>query len=200
MPFIRNSLAALALCVPLTCAADAGIYKFVDNEGGVYLSNIPDDDRYRLLIASPEPLIEAVREAPANPATRQQYGAVVERAAGKFGLDAALLHAVIAVESGYNPNAVSRRGAGGLMQLMPETARRFGVTNVFDPADNVRGGAQYLAELLRMFGNDLQLVLAAYNAGEAAVLKYGNRIPPYRETVAYVPKVVDFYKKFLVSM
>ena len=79
---------------------------------------------------------------------------------------------------------------------MPETAKRYGVANVFDPADNVRGGAQYLAELLRTFENDLQLALAAYNAGEAAVLRYGKRVPPYRETAAYVVKVVDLYQKY----
>jgi soluble lytic murein transglycosylase-like protein len=111
-----------------------------------------------------------------------------------------LLHAVISVESGYNARAVSKRGAAGLMQLMPETARRFGVADVFDPADNVRAGAQYLIALLKLFDNDLRLALAAYNAGEGAVIKYGRRIPPYRETAAYVPRVVGFYEKFRLLM
>lgn len=95
---------------------------------------------------------------------------------------------------------LSRRGAGGLMQLMPETAKRFGVSNVFDPADNVRGGAQYLAESNKLFRNNLQLVIAAYNAGEQAVLRHGNRIPPYRETTAYVPHVLAYYQRFRFPM
>jgi len=132
--------------------------------------------------------------------SRQPYGAMIEQAAGEFGIDAALLHAVIAVESAYNTNAVSRHGAGGLMQLMPGTAKRYGVANVFDPADNVRGGAQYLAELNKLFRNNLQLVIAAYNAGEQAVLRNGNRIPPYRETTAYVPHVIAYYQKFRLQM
>ncbi len=122
------------------------------------------------------------------------YRAVVAREALRYGLEPALLHAVISVESGYNANAVSKRGAAGLMQLMPETAKRYGVVNVFDPVENVRAGAHYLGDLLKLFDNDLTLALAAYNAGEGAVLKYGS-IPPFRETAAYVPKVVAFYEK-----
>jgi len=97
-------------------------------------------------------------------------------------------------------DARSGVGAAGLMQLMPETARRYGVADVFDPAENVRAGAQYLRHLLKLFDNDLQLALAAYNAGEAAVIKYGKRIPPYRETAAYVPLVVSNYRKNRLSM
>ncbi len=204
MSFIQISLAVLVVYSSLACCADSGVYTYVDNQGGVHLSNIPDDHRYRLLIAPIEPTAEptgdAARDAPVNVAIRQQYRAVVERVARQFGLDAALLHAVISVESGYNPNALSRRGAGGLMQLMPETAKRYGVANVFDPSDNLRGGAQYLAELLLMFDNDLRLALAAYNAGENAVVKYGRKIPPFRETADYVPRVVDFYYKYRALM
>lgn len=200
MSLLRISLTVIAFCGPLACLADTGIYAFVDDKGGIYLSNVPDDKRYQVLIAPVVSASEKTREASVSPDNRQRYGAVIEQTAGRFGIDAALLHAVISVESGYNPNAISRRGAGGLMQLMPETAKRYGVANVFDPADNVRGGAQYLSELLKMFQNDLQLALAAYNAGEAAVLKYGKRIPPYRETATYVPRVVDFYHKYRLSM
>jgi soluble lytic murein transglycosylase-like protein len=103
---------------------------------------------------------------------------------------------VISAESGYNPNAVSRRGASGLMQLMPDTARRYGVRNVFDPVENVRGGVKYLKDLLAMFNGNLELAVAGYNAGENAVIRAGNRIPPYAETAAYVPKVIDYYHKF----
>ena len=105
-------------------------------------------------------------------------------------------HAVISAESGYNPGAISRAGAKGLMQLMPDTARRFGVQDIMDPAQNIHGGVKYLRQLLTMFNGNLELTLAAYNAGENAVIRNGNRIPQYAETVNYVPKVLDFYRKF----
>ncbi len=117
-------------------------------------------------------------------------------AARETDVEPALIHAVIAVESGFNPAARSRYGALGLMQLMPGTARRYGVTNRLDPAQNIRGGARYLRDLMAMFDNDLQLVLAAYNAGEEAVIRYGRRIPPFRATVAFVPRVMGHYWKF----
>ncbi len=117
-------------------------------------------------------------------------------AARETDVEPALIHAVIAVESGYNPAARSRYGALGLMQLMPGTARRYGVTNRLDPAQNIRGGARYLRDLMAMFDNDLQLVLAAYNAGEEAVIRHGRRIPPFRATVAFVPRVMGHYWKF----
>jgi soluble lytic murein transglycosylase-like protein len=103
-----------------------------------------------------------------------------------------LLHAVIRTESAYNPAALSSAGAVGLMQLMPGTAKRYGVPDIWDPVENLRGGARYLRDLLDLFGNDLRLALAAYNAGENAVIKYGNRIPPYPETQRYVRKVLQF--------
>ncbi len=105
-----------------------------------------------------------------------------------------LLHAVIAVESGYDVRALSPRGAIGLMQLLPATAQRFGVKNPYSPKENLMGGASYLKWLMALFDNDLELVLAAYNAGENAVLKAGLRIPPYAETQAYVPKVLAFLR------
>lgn len=202
MHLLRVTLALLGFCAPLACLAEAGIYAFVDDQGVLHLSNVPDNERYQSLDRAADAEASGRRAVDRAVATsgRRPYGGVVAQIAGRFGIEAALLHAVISVESGYNARAVSRRGAAGLMQLMPETARRFGVADVFDPADNVRAGAQYLNYLLKLFDNDLQLALAAYNAGEAAVMKYGRRIPPYRETVAYVPKVVDFYEKFKLSM
>lgn len=117
-------------------------------------------------------------------------------AARETDIEPALIHAVIAVESSFNPAARSRYGALGLMQLMPGTAKRYGVTNRLDPAQNIQGGARYLRDLMAMFDNDLQLVLAAYNAGEEAVIRYGRRIPPFRATVAFVPRVMGYYWKF----
>jgi soluble lytic murein transglycosylase-like protein len=122
-----------------------------------------------------------------------RYQAQIARAAREAQVDPRLMHAVITVESGYNPTAVSPKGASGLMQLMPDTARRYGATNLFDPGQNLRAGAQYLRDLLELFSDDLNLVLAAYNAGENAVHRYGNRIPPYAETQAYVPRVLQHY-------
>jgi len=121
---------------------------------------------------------------------------LIEAAAQASQLEPALIHAVIAAESGYNPSALSPKGAVGLMQLMPQTAKRYSVTNPLDPLQNIQGGARYLRDLLRMFNNDLKLALAAYNAGENAVMKYGNRIPPFPETLAYVPRVLSYYRMY----
>jgi soluble lytic murein transglycosylase-like protein len=127
---------------------------------------------------------------------RERYQRLVQRAGDRYGVDPALIDAVITVESGYNPRSVNARtGAAGLMQLMPETARRYKVSNVFDPAQNVRAGTQYLAELMDTFDNDPHLVLAAYLAGEGAVLKYGT-VPPFRAARHYVPKVIRYYHRF----
>lgn len=199
LPGLRCLIFLLACSGPLAAWADAAIYSFVDERGSINLSNDPDDVRYEVLIAAASPQA-AVGAGPATRPNRAlHYDEMVNRTASQYRIDAALLRAVIAAESGYNPNAVSRRGAGGLMQLMPATARRFGVANVFDPAENVRGGTRYLVELLRLFDNDLMLALAAYNAGEASVLKYGKRIPPYRETTEYVSRVVGFYQQYRLS-
>jgi len=123
---------------------------------------------------------------------RARYDQLIEQAARRHGLMPALLHAVIRTESAYQPNALSHAGACGLMQLMPQTAARFNVRDIWDPAENIRGGATYLRLLLDMFDNDLRLALAAYNAGENAVKRYGNEIPPYQETQDYVRRVLRF--------
>ena len=204
MIFLRITLVLLGLCGSLACLAGEVVYGFVDDQGELFLSNVPDNDRYRRLDTVSVPTggrrARPVSGNAVDIGAQRPYGAVVTQVAEQYGIEAALLHAVISVESGYNARAVSRRGAAGLMQLMPETARRFGVVNVFDPADNIRAGARYLNELLVLFDYNIPLALAAYNAGEAAVIKYGKRIPPYRETAAYVPKVVGYYEKFRLLM
>lgn len=123
---------------------------------------------------------------------RTRYDALIERYADRYGVDPTLVRAVIQVESNFDPAVVSRKGARGLMQLMPATARRFGVTNIHDPEQNIHGGVRYLAYLLKMFNNDLPRVLAGYNAGEGAVQRYGG-IPPYDETTNYVVKAMTVY-------
>lgn len=192
------ALAALAFGVR---PAFADIYTFKDERGVVHFTNIKGlDPRYKLLRregSGPVP-------GSGNPARTympseteiRRYSSIVETAARQYGVDKALVHAVISAESGYNPQAVSRAGARGLMQLMPETARRYGVRNSMDPADNIYGGVKYLRDLLTMFKGNMELAVAAYNAGENAVIRYGLRVPPYTETLGYVPKVLDFYRKF----
>jgi len=122
-----------------------------------------------------------------------EYDPIIEKAAREYNIDAALVSALIRAESNYQPRAVSRKGARGLMQLMPATARRLSVRSPFDPASNVRGGVRYLRELVDRFGHHPELVLAAYNAGEGAVETYGG-VPPYRETVAYVDRIMTWWK------
>jgi len=126
----------------------------------------------------------------------KEYETYIKEAADKFNLPEYLIRAVMAVESSYNPYAVSEKGAEGLMQLLPSTARDMEVKDSFNPRENIMGGARYLRFLANMFNGDLVLILAAYNAGHAAVKKYGNKIPPYPETIDYVKKVSRLYLKY----
>ena len=121
------------------------------------------------------------------------YDALIEREAKRWNVDASFVSALIRAESNYEPRAVSRKGARGLMQLMPATARRLSVSRPFDPAANVGGGVRYLRELVDRYGNRPDLVLAAYNAGEGAVETYGG-VPPYRETVSYVARILGWWQ------
>ena len=182
--------------------AQADIYSYTDENGTVHFSNIPDDKRFRVTLrtASSEGVATATNRVPSGSFIKtnlKRFSTIVDEAAKMYQLEPALLHAVITAESSYNPNAVSPKGATGLMQLMPATAARYGVSNIFDPNQNIFGGAQYLRYLLQLFNNDMSLAVAAYNAGEHNVMKYGNRIPPFRETINYVPKVLGFYKHYL---
>jgi soluble lytic murein transglycosylase-like protein len=194
-------LLGCSLCRP----AEADIYAYTADDGTVSLSNVPTDERYTVLIAAPKQAAAVVpavaaRKAISVLARKTGYDQVVDDVSRTYGLESALLHAVISVESRYNPRAVSSKGATGLMQLMPQTAKRYGVADAFDPAQNLDGGAHYLRDLLRRFNNNISLALAAYNAGEHAVIKHGNRIPPYRETLDYVPRVLDFYQRYRTDL
>ena len=128
-----------------------------------------------------------------------RYAGDIRHASRAANVPVALIRAVIKAESAFNPYALSATGAVGLMQLMPETAARYGVKNRMDPSQNILGGAMYLGDLLRMFNNNMNLTIAAYNAGEGAVMHYGRKIPPYPETVAYVPKVLKYYKQYRLA-
>ena len=195
-----RSLAAVLIMVSMGITnSEADIFVFTDETGTQHFSDMPDDSRYTLFMHSESPRVMAVEpqiKLAFNSKYREIFSPVIKRAASYYQLDEALLHAVISAESGYDSLSVSNRGAMGLMQLMPDTARRYRVSNSFDPAQNIYAGAQYLSNLLLHFDNNLPLALAAYNAGENNVRKYGDQIPPFPETRAYVIKVMDNYQKF----
>ena len=183
--------------------ASADIYKYRDRNGHIHLSDRPMHGGYTLLkvFRFDQGRVKSNRGGVAGDSLkamkkrRKTYEPLIERVARETRLRPELLHAVIRAESAYIPSAVSSAGAKGLMQLMPATAQRYGVSDRADPQQNVRGGATYLRDLLDQFDQDLRLALAAYNAGENAVLKYGKRIPPFPETQNYVRKVIAFLNR-----
>ena len=176
-------------------AANPKIYTYMDAQGLRHYTDVPDNNRYRLLVLSPQDrTASGDRYDMRLLAKASQYDSIIEHAALSAAVESNLLRAVIVVESGFNSHAVSKRGAVGLMQLMPATASRFGVSNPYDAKQNVHAGARYLKFLIDRFGHDIRLALAAYNAGEDAVARNGGQIPPFSETMAYVPRVLKIYK------
>ena len=205
----RNILSApaqmfivLLLCAGLTASASADIYKYVDKHGRVTLTDKPRNKNYKLLVRTWKGWQEQKSRIALQDFDRNQkkYMATINYIARAHQLPKALLHAVIAAESAYDPDATSKTGAVGLMQLMPATARRYGVRDRRDPAENINGGSLYLKDLLKMFNNNLILALAAYNSGENTVKQYGNQIPPFEETRHYIRKVIEFYKTYQKSI
>jgi soluble lytic murein transglycosylase-like protein len=185
-------LAVFGLLVcPLTSHAD--IYVFEAEDGSTHYSDSADDPRYRLLIRDDKPSADNDLSAGFKPRGVRGFENEIAAVARTSQVEAALLHAVIAVESNYNPRAVSPKGALGLMQLMPATARAYGIKNPLDALQNIQGGAQHLRKLLDYFANDMSLALAAYNAGLGAVIRHGGQIPPFAETLNYVPAVLRRY-------
>jgi soluble lytic murein transglycosylase-like protein len=194
-------MASKLLCtvVLLLMASAAGasskIYFFMDEQGVRHYTDTPDNNRYRLLVLRPQDRTASGDRYDAQLLARAtQYDAIIEHAASAAALEPNLLRAVIVVESGFNVRAMSKRGAMGLMQLMPATAARFGSADSFDPRQNVSAGARYLKFLLDRFGQNVSLALAADNAGEDAVDRNGGQIPPYTETMAYVPRVLKIFR------
>ena len=201
-------ISKLALCLTASLyisTAYADIYGYTDQEGVINLTDSQSTDEYQLLVEAPVDPIKIENNIASNDGIdlvsqnaiyqNLRFKDEVKAAAKNSGVETALLHAVITAESNYNSKAISPKGATGLMQLMPFTAKRFGVRNMYDPGQNIQGGALYLAYLLKLFNNDFRLAVAAYNAGENAVIQHGNKIPPYSETVNYVSKVMGLYKK-----
>jgi soluble lytic murein transglycosylase-like protein len=205
---IKTLLACLAFGLTLPSSVMADVYKYRDARGHIHLTDKPMPgmrllQSYRI---STGRVVTGLRQRPKTASKpgaslarlykrRDELTPLIARAATSSQLRPALVHAVVRAESAYLSDAVSSKGAVGLMQLMPATAARYGVTDRTNPAQNLRGGTEYLRDLLKMFDNDLQLALAAYNAGENAVIRYGNKIPPYKETQGYVRKVIRFYNE-----
>ena len=127
--------------------------------------------------------------------SQEPFGGLIRAAAKRYSVDADLITSVIAAESNFDPKAISRRNARGLMQLLPTTATRLGVKNIFDPQENIDAGTHYLSDLLLLYKNDLALTLAAYNAGPERVQRYGQRVPPFAETISYIHRVKQTYNQ-----
>jgi len=197
--FARHIVLLFLLCPMASNVSHSKIFAYVDSDGKLIISDKREDTRYKQFDPSGlngfKKLADRTNNNSSSDEKSRLYAAVINNIAQEVGVSAHLLHAVIQVESAYNPAAVSSKGAQGLMQLIPATAARFGVVEVHDPESNIRGGARYLKKLLDRFDNDLKLTLAAYNAGEGAVQKYKNTIPPYPETQAYVSRVLDVFEK-----
>ena len=182
------ALTAVVVCVLGVTPAQAQIYSWRDANGHLVLSNARPPSTAVKSYAVPETTsIRATRYAPSD--RSRQFDDLITEHARLNGVRTDLVKAVVQVESGFNPRALSPKGAMGLMQLMPATAREFGVVNAFNPGENIRAGVAYLRRLLDRFANDEQLALAAYNAGPGAVDKYDNTVPPYRETRDYVARI-----------
>jgi soluble lytic murein transglycosylase-like protein len=188
-PIGRGVFAGLLLCCSVL-PASAQIFSWRDANGNLVLSNKKPGAGAEAIAAYAVPQSEGVRTSQEAPARRNSaYNDLIVEHARRNSVRQSLVRAVIQVESAFNPSARSPKGAMGLMQLMPATAREFGVHNAFDPAENVRAGVAYLRQLLDRYDNDEALALAAYNAGPGAVDRYGQSVPPYVETKNYVLRV-----------
>jgi soluble lytic murein transglycosylase-like protein len=182
---------SIVFIITAAIVAHADIYKYVDKEGVLHLTNTPTDHNAKYVMILREKRILFQPNIDVN-----KYDDLITKAANKFKLDSALIKAVIKAESNFNHRAVSPVGAQGLMQLMPKTASDLKVEDSFHPEKNIEGGARYLRYLLNTYKGDLTLALAAYNAGEKAVAKYNYNVPPYRETQKYVKRVYSFYDSY----
>ncbi len=173
------------------------IYRYEDEDGVVHFTDAPTDRRFKIFMRDikKDKQLRRAFKLPGYAQDPAQFEPLIDSCAVQYGVDKALIKAVIHAESGYNPNAISPKGAQGLMQLMPKTAQGLKVRNSFDPEENIRGGVKYLRFLLDTCKGDVSLALAAYNAGLSRVAQYGG-IPPYQETRNYVTKVLSYQKSY----
>jgi soluble lytic murein transglycosylase-like protein len=189
--------------LPITASAD--IYQYTDPDGTIHFTNVkPATAAAKVYMKTAPPAAAPGQPRPGvvpfspqdrDPGRYTRFDETIRQAASLYQIPEQLVRAVIKVESDYDPRAVSYAGARGLMQLMPETAERLGVKDINDPRENIFGGVRYLRVLANLFNGDLELTVAAYNAGEGAVITYGG-IPPYAQTRDYVVKVTRFYRRY----
>lgn len=183
-------LGALLVQLPSAAGAGSAIYTYTDKDGVTHFTNVPRGDQRYTRVRPADRMPRKTYRAP----KRYDYDPIIRSMAGEFGVPPALVKAVVAAESAFNPKAVSHAGAQGLMQLMPKTAAMLGVSDAMAPEQNVRGGVAYLRSMIDRYG-DLSRALAAYNAGPGAVDRFGG-IPPYRETKDYVARVLSYYRHY----
>jgi soluble lytic murein transglycosylase-like protein len=198
----RTWILLITLLLPLSVffqatPATSDIYKYVDNEGVMHFTDAPTDRRFKIFMRDlkKDRKLRTNFKFAATYRNKAEFEPLIKSLASEYGVDCSLIKAVIHAESGYNPNAVSPKGAQGLMQLMPKTAQGLKVSNSFDPKENLRGGVRYLRFLLDTFKGDVTLALAAYNAGLNRVSQYGG-VPPYQETRNYVSRVLSYQKSY----
>ena len=193
-PLVKPVLIALLLgmltlgALYAVAPAHADIYRYTDENGVMHITNLPTSSDYKLWIKERRVIIRAGIDM-------TKYGPLIQKASDKYKVDYSLVKAVIKAESNFNHKAVSPKGAQGLMQLMPKTASTLQVKDSFEPESNIEGGVKYLRYLMNVYNGHLPLALAAYNAGEKAVARYGG-IPPYAETKGYVKRVLSLYKQY----
>ncbi len=186
-----------ALVIAGAIPAGADIYKYEDSDGVIHFTDAPTDRRFKIFMRDlqKDRRLRTTFRLSACSRDPKEFESIINSCSLKYGVDKSLVKAVIHAESGYNPGAVSSKGAKGLMQLMPRTAQDLKVADSFNPEDNIRGGVRYLRFLLDTFKGDETLALAAYNAGLSRVSQYGG-VPPYEETQNYVAKVLSYKRTY----
>ena len=192
--FWGGSVFFICLCLICPCTALGDIYRYIDAQGVVHFTNTPTDEGYTLYLKETQVHRISARSKKFKGGP-DAYDNIILKAAKAFGVDQALIKAVIHAESSFNPNAVSSKGARGLMQIMPQNDIFLEISNPFDPSQNIMGGTRYLKRMLTRYNKKLSLALAAYNAGPSAVDKYDN-IPPYEETRTYIQRVMSLYSRY----
>ncbi|HEU0265073.1 MAG TPA: transglycosylase SLT domain-containing protein [Geobacterales bacterium] len=187
----------ILLLLLATLPVTADIYKYVDEDGVLHFTDTPTDRRFKIYMRDIKRDRQLRTHFNLSACSRdpKEFEAMIREASRQYGVDEALVKAVIHAESNYNPKAVSRAGAQGLMQLMPKTAKALNVCDSFDPKQNIKAGVRYLRFLLDTFNGDVTLALAAYNAGLSRVAQYGG-VPPYEETRTYVARVLSYQQVY----